>query len=164
MNSAASVATGENLIQAKQLKLWWQTLFALLLKGLLVGRRVLSLLRVSDFQSKGLRCSFIAATFRVQSECSHLVLDLAKDLVWCSWSLHSNILHTLKLLCQILLDSLDEKMQVSDTAAGLLVATGSCSANINATLGVTASSLLQLFALLSHAFFQRFLLALVVGR
>lgn len=67
---------------------------------------------MGELEGKSLCSCLIAATFGIQAESSHLVLDLAKDLIGRSRSLDPDILHALELLSQILLNRLNEEMQV----------------------------------------------------
>ena len=52
---------------------------------------VLGMLGLGKLDGEGLRGSLVVATFRVQSESSHLILDFPKDLVGSGRSLRANI-------------------------------------------------------------------------
>lgn len=67
----------------------------------------------------------ISATFRVQTKESHLIFDLFEDLIRSGRILctGADVLHALELVCQILFDSFDEKMEVFDVAIALFTTT-----------------------------------------
>ena len=151
------------MVQSEQLQLGRQALFALLFLRLLVATGVLQLLRLGKLEGKRLSRGLITATFRINTECPHLVLNLAQDLVGSRRALNSDILHIPELLSQVFLDCLDEQVQIADVPTAFFVA-ASASGGVDTALGIRARSLLHLLVLLAHAFLERFLLALIVSR
>ena len=122
---------------------------------------MLLLLRLGKLQCKRLRRSLIAAAFRIDTECPHLVFHLAQDLVRRGRSLNADILHVPELFSQVFLDCLDEQMQVTDVSTAFFVA-ASARSGVDSAFGVRACSLLHLLVLFAHALFQGFLLPLIV--